>query len=156
MLDGIWFRLSSRCKVTTGSKLELVPCLEEDRIDRKCLGREIDNERVEMPLECRSLADLCTRNRRRSEEGGDPGRGRKGRSQCELLSSHGLHTFTSSLTSCSTTPRSYPISTSCVSLRACLLRGGLSVKGIQDRACCRRSPFSLEQHRVWLLPVLRV
>lgn len=33
--------------MTTGSKLELVPCLEEDRIDRKCLGREIDNERVE-------------------------------------------------------------------------------------------------------------
>lgn len=61
----------------TGSKLELVPCLEEDRIDRKCLGREIDNERVEMPLECRSLADLCTRNRRRSEEGGDPGEGKE-------------------------------------------------------------------------------
>lgn len=141
MLDGIWFRLSSRCKVTTGSKLELVPCLEEDRIDRKCLGREIDNERVEMPLECRSLADLCTRNRRRSEEGGDPGRGRKGRSQCGLLSSHGLHTFTSSLTSCSTTPRSYPISTSCVSLRACLLRGGLSVKGIQDRCVVVDLPF---------------
>lgn len=77
MLEGIWFRLSSRCKVTTGSKLELVPCLEEDRIDRKCLGREIDNERVEMPLECRSLADLCTRNRRRREEEGDPGEGKE-------------------------------------------------------------------------------
>lgn len=143
IFEGIRFRLSSRCKVTTGSKLELVPCLEEDRIDRKCLGREIDNERVEMPLECRSLADLCTRNRRRG--GGGEGirrRGRKGRSQCGLLSSHGLHTFTSSLTSCSTAPRSYPISTSCVSLRACLLRDGLSVKGIQDRVCCP-SFFSL-------------
>lgn len=75
MLEGIWFRLSSRCKVTTGSKLELVPCLEEDRIDRKCLGREIDNERVEMPLECRSLADLCTRNRRRRKRAGGEGKG---------------------------------------------------------------------------------
>lgn len=75
IFEGIRFRLSSRCKVTTGSKLELVPCLEEDRIDRKCLGREIDNERVEMPLECRSLADLCTRNRRRGGGGRGSGGG---------------------------------------------------------------------------------
>lgn len=83
IFEGIRFRLSSRCKVTTGSKLELVPCLEEDRIDRKCLGREIDNERVEMPLECRSLADLCTRNRRRG--GGGRGSGGEGKERAVTM-----------------------------------------------------------------------
>lgn len=50
---------------------------------------KIDNERVEMPLECRSLADLHEKGRR------GPGGGGEGRSQCGLLSSHGLHTFAS-------------------------------------------------------------
>lgn len=57
----------------------LAPCLEEDRIDRKCLGRERSTmKRVEMPLECRSLADLCTRNRRREGRVGGKGGGIRG------------------------------------------------------------------------------
>lgn len=103
----------------------LAPCLEEDRIDRKCLGRERSTmKRVEMPLECRSLADLCTRNRRREGRVGGRGGGSEGLEGKERAVTMRVaflawpsHLHLVSLTSCSTTPRrSYPISTSCVSL----------------------------------------
>lgn len=82
----------------------LAPCLEEDRIDRKCLGRERSTMNESR---CRWNAvhwQTCVRETDEGREGlggrrGERGgwRGRKGRSQCGLLSSHGLHTFTSSL-----------------------------------------------------------
>lgn len=63
-------------------------------------------------------------------EGGPRGGG-KGRSQCGLLSSHGLHTFVSPRLSLdhAAPPRTHPISTSCViHYRACL-RGIPSLLG---------------------------
>lgn len=89
---------------------------------------EIDNERVEMPLECRSLADL---HEKRAKGSG----GGKGRSQCGLLSSHGLHTFASphlSLGHAAPT-RTYPISTSCVIRYRLVYAARPLCYGIQDR-----------------------
>lgn len=103
----------------------LAPCLEEDRIDRKCLGRERSTMNESR---CRWNAvhwQTCVRETDKGREGlggrGGGSEGLEGKERAVTMRVAFLawpsHLHLVSLTSCSTTPRrSYPISTSCVSL----------------------------------------